>query len=240
MKLIFDFDNTLAYRDGMWTATIYEILLENGYDSIKKENIEPYTHNGFPWNDYEIPHKDFFKNLSWWDYMENMIKNIIKNFNICDEKSYKLSKLFRDKYLNINKWHLFDDTYEALVKANKNNYKCYILTNHTPEIRDIIKGLKIENFFKNVYNSADIGYEKPHYKIFQSVLNDLKEEPENFIMIGDNYISDITGARSNGINAILVRSENKFNYKYYSKDLKNIFDIINEIEKNRLKKPSKI
>lgn len=118
-------------------------------------------------------------------------------------------------------------------KQLKNNYLCYILTNHTPEIRDIIRGLKIEKFIKKIFNSADIGYEKPHYKIFQTLLNDLKEEPENFIMIGDNYISDITGARSNSIKAILVRSENKFNYKYYSKDLKNIFEIINEIEKTR-------
>jgi putative hydrolase of the HAD superfamily len=37
VNLIFDFDNTLAYRDGMWTATIYEILQENGYDKIKKK-----------------------------------------------------------------------------------------------------------------------------------------------------------------------------------------------------------
>ncbi len=233
MKLIFDFDHTLAYRDGMWTATIYEILYENGYNTITKEEIEPYTYRGFPWHDYEISHKDFFKNLSWWDYMENLVKNIIKNFNISDQESYKLSKLFRDKYLNIKKWHLFDDTYVALDKAGKNKYVCYILSNHTPEIRDIIRGLKIEKFFKKIYNSADIGYEKPHYKIFQALLNDLKEEPENFIMIGDNYISDITGARSNSINAILVRSENKFNYTYYSKDLKNIFEIINEIEKTR-------
>ncbi len=83
--------------------------------------------------------------------------------------------------------------------------------------------MKIEKFIKKVYNSADIGYEKPHYKIFQTLLNDLNDEPENFIMIGDNYISDITGARSNSINAILVRSENNYNYKYYSKELKGIF-----------------
>lgn len=119
MKLIFDFDHTLAYRDGMWTATIYEILHENGYYSITKEDIEPYTQKGFPWYDYEISHKDFFEKLSWWDYMENMIKNIIKNFIVNDEQADKLSKLFRDKYLNVKKWHLFDDTYESLEKAIK-------------------------------------------------------------------------------------------------------------------------
>ena len=228
-RLIFDFDHTLAYRDGMWTATIYEILQENDYNNISYNKIEPFTHIGFPWYDYEIPHKVFFKDLSWWEYMEKMIKNIFLNLDIKDKEANKFSKLFKDKYLNIEKWHLFGDTYEALTKANKNNFECYILTNHTPEIRDIIKGLEINKFIKKVYNSADIGYEKPHYKIYQALLNDLNDKPENFIMIGDNYISDITGARSNGINAILVRKENKYNYKYYSKDLKNIFTIIDKI-----------
>lgn len=228
-KLIFDFDNTLAYRDGMWTATIHEILRENGYQDISYNEIEPFTRIGFPWYDYEIPHEKFFKDLSWWGYMEKMIESILIKLNIDNSKANKLSKLFKDKYLNIEKWHLFDDTYEVLEQANNNNYKCYILTNHTPEIHDIINGLGLNGVIKKVFNSADIGYEKPHYKIYQSLLNDLADEPENFIMIGDNYISDITGARSNGMYAILVRSENKYNYKYYSKDLKNIFGIINKI-----------
>ena len=60
-------------------------------------------------------------------------------------------------------------------------------------------------------------------------MNDLNDKTENFIMIGNNYISDITGVRSNSIKTILVRSENKFNYKYYFKDLKRIFNIIDKI-----------
>ena len=47
------------------------------------------------------------------------------------------------------------------------------------------------------------------------------------VMIGDNYIADITGARSNGIRAILVRKENKYEYKYYAEKLTDIFIVIN-------------
>lgn len=229
IKLVFDFDHTLAYRDGMWTTTIYELLQENGYKEIEKEEIEPFTKKGYPWHEFEIPHGIFFKNLSWWGFMEKMVETTLIKLKINAIEANNLSKLFRSKYLNIKKWHLFEDTYDALEKANENNYNCYILSNHTPELRQIITGLKIDTFIKKVYNSAEIGYEKPHHKIFQALLNDLKDEPENFIMIGDNYISDITGARSNSINAIMVRSENSFNYKYYCKDLKNIFVIIDKI-----------
>ncbi len=97
INLIFDFDHTLAFRDGMWSATIYDILQENGYKEIKKELIEPFTKNGFPWHEYEIPHKYFFKNLSWWDYMEKKIENILLKLNINEIKSKELNKLFRKK-----------------------------------------------------------------------------------------------------------------------------------------------
>jgi len=38
--LLWDFDNTLAYRKGMWTQTIYELLQEEGITSIKLEELK--------------------------------------------------------------------------------------------------------------------------------------------------------------------------------------------------------
>ena len=32
--LLWDFDNTLAYRDGMWSSTIHNLLLDN--DEVAK------------------------------------------------------------------------------------------------------------------------------------------------------------------------------------------------------------
>lgn len=57
--LLWDFDNTLAYRDGMWSSTIYDLLNEYGYD-LKMEDIRPYLKSGFPWHSPEISHKEFF------------------------------------------------------------------------------------------------------------------------------------------------------------------------------------
>lgn len=231
--LLFDFDGTLAYRDGMWTATIHELLRTHGYHGIDSEVIEPYTTTGFPWHEYEIPHSEFFNGLAWWEYMEKRVETILNNMGITKNDSAKISKEFRDAYLNIEKWHLFDDTIPALKKAAALEYPCYLLTNHTPEIHEIARRLNISDYLMKIFNSADIGYEKPHYKIFEHAMNGIREEPKNYIMIGDNYISDITGARSCGMNGILVRTPNKFNYKYYCANLDGIFDIINIIEKQR-------
>lgn len=229
-KLIFDFDQTLAYRDGMWTVTIFELLQEMGYTQIDIEDIRKYIRSGFPWNNYEIPHKVLFKKLTWWEYYETVVVDILVKNKINRTEAIRLSKLVRDKYLNIKKWHLYEDTFQALNDLNNLGYECYILSNHVPELEEIVLGLNISQFIQKTYNSAIIGYEKPNSKIYQHVIEDLNVDPQNIIMIGDNYISDITGARSNGIKAIQVRSENEYNYKNHSKDLLGVVPIIKHLE----------
>jgi putative hydrolase of the HAD superfamily len=228
--LLIDFDGTLAYRNGMWTATLKELLNESGYSFISSEEIEPYTHSGFPWQEYEIPHKDFFGNNTWWEYMESKIKTILISLEIPVTLSEEISKQFRTRYLDIKKWSIFDDTIKTLEELQFNGYSCHIASNHTPELNCLARQLGITKYFGSIYNSAIIGYEKPHYKFYQHILKSLAICSENIIMIGDNYIADIAGARSNGIKAILVRSQNTFNYRYYSKSFSNILSILNEIQ----------
>jgi putative hydrolase of the HAD superfamily len=74
--LLWDFDNTLAYRDGMWSQTILELLQESGFDTILLEDIGPYLTKGFPWHTPEIPHEQFFRGLRWWDYMSLYFEDV--------------------------------------------------------------------------------------------------------------------------------------------------------------------
>ena len=225
--LLWDFDGTLAYRDGWWTSTLHKIIPKKY--KIPKNKISPYMQNGFPWHEYEIPHKQLFKGLKWWEYMEAKLMRILFDLKVPEQEATILSKQFRKEYLDIKYWHLFPDSIRSLEKSLKKGYANYILSNHIPELKNIVKDLKIGKFIKKILNSADIGYEKPHCKFYQSAIRSIRTNPENLIMIGDNYISDITGARSCGIKAILVRSKNQFNYKYCSKNLDGIFEIIKNI-----------
>ena len=96
------------------------------------------------------------------------------------------------------------------------------MSNHIPELGQIVKGLGLEKHFIKIYSSGNIGYEKPNSKIYEYVLNDTKLNTIDCIMIGDSYNSDIQGGTKMGIKSILVRSENTHNYEYYCKDLTNI------------------
>jgi putative hydrolase of the HAD superfamily len=40
--ILWDFDGTLAYREGMWPGTVYSLLEKNGVAGISIEDIRPH------------------------------------------------------------------------------------------------------------------------------------------------------------------------------------------------------
>jgi putative hydrolase of the HAD superfamily len=212
----------------MWSASLFEILLENEYVNISTEDIRRFMQNGFLWDFNEKPHHELIKDLSWWQFHEKFFTKIIISNGIPLPEAINLSKCVKEKYLTKSRWFLYEDTIPVLNQLNSEGYECYILSNHTPELNQLVDYLGLNTFIRKVYNSAYIGYEKSHTNIYRNVIANLDVPANQIIMIGDNYISDITGARSNGFNAILVRSPNAFNYGFYSKNLDGIVTLIQQ------------
>jgi HAD superfamily hydrolase (TIGR01549 family) len=103
-----------------------------------------------------------------------------------------------------------------------------IISNHVPELYEIVRNLNIEKYFTKIYSSGNIGYEKPNEKFYEYILDDLKAEKNKCVIIGDSYESDIKGGENMGIKSILVRRENKTNHTLYCKDLEDILEKITE------------
>jgi putative hydrolase of the HAD superfamily len=223
--LLWDFDNTLAYRDGMWSQTIYDLLQEYGYSSIKLEDIRPLLTRGFPWHTPEIPHEEFFGGVHWWDYMTLHFSKIINQLGVNETLSPEIAGQIKTKYLDNTKWHLYNDTVPCLERAINTGYENIIVSNHVPELSGLVRDLGISKYFIQVYSSAHLGYEKPNAQIYRKVLDKLEDTSE-VTMIGDSYIADIEGAISAGIKAILVRKENTHNYQNYCKSLDEIYNIL--------------
>ncbi len=81
-----------------------------------------------------------------------------------------------------------------------------MLSNHVPELSDLLGHLAVRNFFAQVFNSAETGYEKPHPEAYRAVLKSIADA-ESLWMIGDNAVADIEGAAAVGIPGILVRKQ---------------------------------
>ena len=81
-----------------------------------------------------------------------------------------------------------------------------VLSNHVPELEDIVTGVGLRGHFEAVLTSALMGYEKPHPEAFRMALREAGS-PEQVWMVGDNPVADVQGAESLGIPAILVHSD---------------------------------
>ena len=75
-------------------------------------------------------------------------------------------------------------------------------------------------YFYDFYTSHDFGVEKPDKRFFETILHLLKINPDEAIMIGNNYHKDIEGAKSAKIPTIF------FNETEHKKDEFPAADIV--------------
>jgi FMN phosphatase YigB (HAD superfamily) len=80
-----------------------------------------------------------------------------------------------------------------------------IVSNHGPELPDLVFQLGLADHVHAVVNSADNGYEKPHPQAFRLALQ-AAGDPTTAWIVGDNPIADIAGAAQVGIPGVLARS----------------------------------
>lgn len=224
--LLWDFDGTLAYRDGLWTASLSAVLESNGYSDFDRNLISETMQPKYPWAKHEMAHAEYFNDLSWWEYIEKcVVARALNAIGITqDKENERLTGSFKDEYLRLDAWYLFDDTLRNLERSIDAGYDNVILSNHTPELAMLAENLNISQYFKHIITSALVGYEKPNPK-FYDIIKTFKGYDE-YYMIGDNYKADILGAKSYGLNAIMVRKENAENYPLYAESLDGVWEFI--------------
>ena len=102
---------------------------------------------------------------------------------------------------------VFPDAPPMLETLRARGIKIGIVTNASQpmRMRDVelaAHGL-IDYFPDCRLSAADVGYLKPHPRIFQSALDLMGTAPEETVFIGDNLTADISGAQSSGMRAKL-------------------------------------
>jgi len=98
---------------------------------------------------------------------------------------------------------------EVLQKAQE-RYFNVMLTNGFIEVQGIkMESAQIRNYFQEVVYSEEAGVRKPHRAIFELALKKANAQPEDVIMIGDDWEADILGARNAGIDQVFFEATEK-------------------------------
>ena len=118
---------------------------------------------------------------------------------------------------------------KAVLSELKKDYKIGLISNTDRSGAVYAKNvLKLGRYFDSMILSYEVGRVKPDPMIFKIALDDVGADPKESWMVGDSPRMDIEGARSAGMNAVLIdRSGITRREKYpVIKNLNELKDII--------------
>jgi putative hydrolase of the HAD superfamily len=147
---------------------------------------------------------DIASAAQWWDALSPVLERAFSEVGFDEARARSLVRQVRGVYSDPARWRLFDDVIPTLVHLSSQDWTHVLLSNHVPELPEIIHHLELGSYLAGIFNSAETGYEKPHPQAFLNVLEAIGS-PTAVWMIGDSYTADVSGAEAVGIPAILVR-----------------------------------
>lgn len=203
-NIFFDLDRTLWDFEKNSKETLQELFTEFGLNN----HIESFS----------IFHKkyiDINKNL-WQLYRKNKITKEELRYKRFEEtlkklkvSQFNLGKDFGEEYIKRSpqKTNLVEGSKEILEHLSI-NYTLHIITNGFKEVQYIkLNNSGISTYFQNIIISEEVGYNKPHIKIFRHAETLAKASANECLMIGDDYEPDVKGALNAGWKAIFFSNK---------------------------------
>ena len=149
----------------------------------------------------------------WGEYGKgNLQKDILRfeRFNATLKQFGKddvsLAKKMGEMYVEISprQTRQFPNTKEVLEELKEMGYHLHIITNGFEEVQYIkLENCGLREYFDVIVCSEAVGKNKPALAIFNFALEQANCIAENAMMIGDDYIADVSGGLKAGLQAIL-------------------------------------
>ena len=209
--IFFDLDNTLWDHRRNAYLTLKDIFT--------RENVLYYYNLGF-----EDFHKEYFTiNERLWAQIRDgeIDKEYLRKHRFYDSflffgiDDFELSQTFENNFLDeiLNYNDLIEGAFELLEYLSEKKYKLHILSNGFKEVtyrKCELSGIK--NYFETITSADEINIRKPHPEVYEYALNKAGAMKEESMMIGDDWIADVEGAKSFGLKVVFFDVFND-NYK---------------------------
>jgi len=202
-KVVFvDMGETIVSFNPKFWQPIYWTLKELGYD-VTERTVYRAVMRVLGEDHHPDP---FIAGLSKLD-----IRKVLVSLGIVPRRD--LVSHLESKRLLANEWTMFEDARRFLEEKKKKGYDIVMVTNSTPDLKEIRESLNLDNYITGYVASYEVGVLKPHPRIFR-VAVDRYGYPEYHV--GDIYEVDFIGAKRAGIRGIVLDR-----YSFYD-DLKGV------------------
>lgn len=158
-------------------------------------------------------------------YWRNIVENVYNEVGMFEGFDAHFDELF--EVFRSDAWAIFPETKDVLGKLKEKNYKLGIISNFDSRVYDVMNKLEIDEYFDSFVISSEAGHAKPDPNIFHIALHDIGSDPKECIHIGDNIYNDFHGARSLGIQALVLDRENDYESIGNQHKITNLEEIYN-------------
>ena len=205
--IFFDLDNTLWDHRRNAYLTIKDLFEKNNIEekfSIDFEDFHEKYHeiNERLWEEIRdgLIDKEYLRKHRFYD--------AFLHFGVDDEElSMHFENHFLDKILQFN--YLVDGAEDLLEYLKSKNYTMHIISNGFQEVTERKCQLSgIAPYFETITSADSIGVRKPNPQIFQYSVQLANADKDKSILIGDDWIADVKGAQSFGMDVIFFNALN--------------------------------
>ena len=220
--ILFDYGNTLISIELDWEK-IMPLNIENMIRYLKSKNvpveIDPFGKHFVEFKN--LKHQQGQKEMHEYRSVDVLRKTFMEfglNHLSKTEMAEAVDAFFSPEE---SEYQIVEGAHQVLQTLKKQGYKLAIVSNASSGqlIQKAMKNRDFQKYFDAVIVSADVGFRKPHPKIFQMALQKINVSPENAVMIGDVPPYDIAGAKELGMKTILVKYVDSTEAKKHDSDI---------------------
>jgi putative hydrolase of the HAD superfamily len=121
-----------------------------------------------------------------------------------DDPESQHARTIIDRYLHPHNWRLYPQVLQTLETLREHGYRLGAASDWVSHLTRILHHLGLSRYLEWVVISGAIGFAKPSPQFYRLVVQRAHVPVEQIVHVGDSYYADVRGARTVGMNAILV------------------------------------
>jgi putative hydrolase of the HAD superfamily len=114
---------------------------------------------------------------------------------------------FRDLWDHFSRpagWRCLPDAGPVLAELSRRGLNIGLASNFDSRLRSVVAGLPELNAIGPIVVSAEVGWRKPAAEFYAALVRACKCEPDEILLVGDDFENDYVGARTAGLRAALL------------------------------------
>ena len=115
-----------------------------------------------------------------------------------------LAEALTERFWSPSSWRVFPEVHSVLAHLRTAGLRLAVVSNFTDALAAVCAAHELSPLLDCLVASTTVGAQKPETAIFREALRRAGADPAATVHVGDNYSTDVLGARASGIEPILL------------------------------------